>query len=237
MEAALGFERQKQMMGCGDEGCLAQIAGALGAERVVFGDLAQVRELTIFSAQVFNTRTGAVDKRFHERMTGGDAQDLLDATERAAAQLFPETVKSGTATKKKSVFTSATRPLALVLRGGYDVKETGGFGTAMLEYRVGRSVRVGAGPVMAGSTAWGAAVRAAWYPLVFDQLSVYAAAEGHLLFHDETVFAIAAVPGVEWAFSSRFAVSAEIPFVFMASAPAQYRSTYFMPGVAASWRF
>ncbi len=237
VESALGFERQKQMLGCGSESCLAEIAGALGADRVVFGDVAQVQGLTIFSVQLFNTRTGSVEKRFHERMRGGDAADLLDAADRAAAELFPGTVASGQATHKRSVLTSTAHPLALVVRGGYDVQEPGGFGVLMLEYRVGRSVRIGAGALGTGATSFGAAVRAAWYPLVLSRLSVGAAVEGHLLFPAETLVAASVSLNAELAFTQRFAIAVEAPVTIMVSAPEKYRQSYFMPGLAASWRF
>jgi uncharacterized protein (TIGR03382 family) len=237
VETALGFERQKTMLGCGDDTCLAEIAGALGADRVVSGDIAQVRELTVFSVQLFNTRTGAVEKRFHERMSGGEAADLLDATERAGEELFPGTVRSGRSSRKKSVLTSTVRPLSLVARGGYDVEETGGFGVVMLEYRISRSLRLGAGPLGTGASSYGAAVRVGWYPLVFERLSLFGAAEAHLLFPGETLVAASVALGAEWAFSERFAMSAEVPLTLMASAPADYRTTYFMPGLSASWRF
>jgi hypothetical protein len=237
VETALGFERQRQMLGCGEEGCMAQIAGALGVDRVIFGDIAQVQGLTVFSVQIFNTRSGSVDRRFHERMRGGDAEDLLDATERAAAELFPGTTRTGTASRRRSILTTGGRPLALVMRGGVDVQGDGGFGLLMLEYRLGRTVRLGAGPLGAGTRAAGGALRVGWYPLALDQLSAYGALEAHVLFPKETVVAGAVALGLEWAFTERFALSLEAPLVFMASAPAEYRKTYFMPGLSAGWRF
>jgi hypothetical protein len=237
VETALGFERQKQMLGCGQESCLAEIAGALGADRVVFGDIAQVRELTVFSVQLFNTKNGQVEKRFHERMSGGEAGDLLDATERAGATLFPDSVKAFKVARKKSVLTSTARPLALVARGGYDVKDPGGFGMLGLEYRLSRNLRVGVGGLYTGAKSAGASVRAGWYPLVLEQLSVYAAAEAQLLFPKELFVAAHVALGVEWAFTERFAVSVEAPLTLVANAPAEYKTTYFMPGLSASWRF
>jgi hypothetical protein len=237
VETALGFERQRTMLGCGDQSCLAEIAGALGADRVVSGDIAQVRELTVFSVQLFNTRTGTVEKRFHERMSGGEAADLLDATERAAAELFPGTTRSGTATRRSSVLTSTARPLALFARGGYDVSDPGGFGLVGLEYRVSRSVRLGVGALGTGAQAFGAGVRVGWYPLVFERLSVYGAAEAHLLFPGDFLLAANVALGAEWAFSERFAMSVEVPLTLMVTAPSEYETTYFMPGLSASWRF
>lgn len=237
VETALGFARQKQMLGCGDDTCLAEIAGAMGADRVVSGDIAQVRELTVFSVQLFNTKTGTVERRFHERMSGGEAADLLDATERAGEELFPGTVRAGRATRKKSVLTSAARPLALFARGGYDVSAPGGFGVVGLEYRMGRTLRLAVAGLGTGAQMYGGALRAGWYPLAFERLSIYGAAEAHLIFDDELLVAAHLALGAEWAFSERFAMSVEVPLTLMASAPEEYEGTYFMPGLSASWRF
>src|SRR5438309_267107 len=45
MQALLGLERQKELMGCSDEStasCLAELAGALGADGVLTGTLGKV---------------------------------------------------------------------------------------------------------------------------------------------------------------------------------------------------
>jgi hypothetical protein len=239
IEAALGFEKQKLMLGCSsDTSCLAEIAGSLGADRVVFGDISMVKELTVFSAQVLNPRSGAVEHRFHERMTGGDAQDLLDATERAAQELFPGTTRSGTASRRKSVLSGTDRPLSLVVRGGYDVRDPGGLGVALAEYRLSRSVRIAAGPAVAGGGgAYGAVIRAGWYPLSGDRISLFAAVEATLLFPAATVFGVTPGLGVEVALSPRFALSLEAPLLLLVSAPPKYKTLYFVPSLAMGYRF
>lgn len=87
-----------------------------------------------------------------------------------------------------------------------------------------------------GTRAAGAALRVAWAPVALDHLSVYGAVEGQLLFPRDLVAGGAVALGAEWAFTQRLALAAEAPYVFLASAPARYRTSYFMPGLAVSWR-
>lgn len=42
ISAVLGLERQKQLLGCGDTSCVAEIAGALGVTDLVNGEIARV---------------------------------------------------------------------------------------------------------------------------------------------------------------------------------------------------
>jgi hypothetical protein len=42
IRALLGFEKQKQMLGCSDAGCISEIGGALGAEYVVSGKVTRL---------------------------------------------------------------------------------------------------------------------------------------------------------------------------------------------------
>ena len=42
ISTVLGLERQKQLLGCGDDSCISEIAGALGVTDVVNGEIARV---------------------------------------------------------------------------------------------------------------------------------------------------------------------------------------------------
>jgi hypothetical protein len=42
MTAILGLERQKQMLGCADESCLAELGGALGVDRLITGSVGRI---------------------------------------------------------------------------------------------------------------------------------------------------------------------------------------------------
>jgi len=84
--ALLGFERQKKMLGCGeDSSCLAEIGGALGAEYVLSTQVGQIGSRFHLSLQLLDARKGSVVARvstFSET-----TEDALAATaERAVAQ-------------------------------------------------------------------------------------------------------------------------------------------------------
>lgn len=57
METLIGLERQRQMMGCGEDSsaCLAELAGALGARFVLSGSLARLGPSYQLSLQVMDT--------------------------------------------------------------------------------------------------------------------------------------------------------------------------------------
>jgi hypothetical protein len=72
MEQALGFERQKQLMGCSDNGnsCLAELAGALGVDALLIGSVVKgesgytvtLRIIGTSNSQEFASATGRFSK-------------------------------------------------------------------------------------------------------------------------------------------------------------------------------
>ncbi|MHB8416533.1 MAG: PEGA domain-containing protein [Myxococcales bacterium] len=75
--ALLGLERQKQMLGCGDESCLAEIGGALGAKQVISGSLGKVGGSFVLQLELVDTAHARVAGR--ESRTLGDPGDLVMA--------------------------------------------------------------------------------------------------------------------------------------------------------------
>lgn len=53
----LGFEREKQLLGCEESACVAELAGALGVDALVMGDLAKVGSETHLNLKVLSTTT------------------------------------------------------------------------------------------------------------------------------------------------------------------------------------
>ena len=51
----LGLEAERQRVGCDEAGCLEEIAGALGAELVVFGELTKLGDTHILTINLFDT--------------------------------------------------------------------------------------------------------------------------------------------------------------------------------------
>ncbi len=68
------LEAEKQTIGCDDSGaCLAEIAGALGARFVVFGDAAQLGGVTVVNLALFDSQVGRTVGR-----TTLEAKDVAD---------------------------------------------------------------------------------------------------------------------------------------------------------------
>jgi hypothetical protein len=98
----LAFEKQRQMLGCSDAGCLAELGGALGADYLVAGKVSRLPagkdapesftlELTLSSVKK-GQREGSVIE------TGRSEADLLGKVGRAAQRLVQKvlTGRSGT---------------------------------------------------------------------------------------------------------------------------------------------
>lgn len=69
MRALLGLERQKQLLGCAESDCIAEIAGALGVAALLVGDLGMVGGARHHHAagRVLEERRGARDLRRDQR--------------------------------------------------------------------------------------------------------------------------------------------------------------------------
>jgi hypothetical protein len=55
VSSAIGLEAQKQAMGCDEQTCLAEIAGALGADFVVFGTAGKLGQLFVVNLSLYDS--------------------------------------------------------------------------------------------------------------------------------------------------------------------------------------
>jgi hypothetical protein len=89
LQARLGLERQRQLLGCTDTSCLTEIGAAIGVDRVVSGTIAYVGNSTTISLALINNTTGQVETRYSERLKGKNDDGFLDVIPAAVATLFP----------------------------------------------------------------------------------------------------------------------------------------------------
>lgn len=85
--AVLSLERQKEMLGCTSDGCMAELGGALGAEHLVAGSVARLGQGFVVNLQLINVAHASVENRSSVtwegpepglvRVVGLAAQDLL----------------------------------------------------------------------------------------------------------------------------------------------------------------
>ncbi len=81
--AALGVERQRQLLGCNESTCLAELAGALGARGIVTGELARIGEVFQLTVRVLDSGTVAPIFSVIERRQSLEA--LLIAVDQVAS--------------------------------------------------------------------------------------------------------------------------------------------------------
>ncbi len=81
----LSVEAQRQLAGCTDHGCLAQIGGSLGAREMVTGTAAQIGRATLVRLTLLDTATVKVLRT--ESAESADETELIDLVRHAAFDL------------------------------------------------------------------------------------------------------------------------------------------------------
>jgi hypothetical protein len=76
--ALLGVERTRQMLGCTDSGCIAELGGALGADRVVHGSIGRVGGSLVVNLSALDPRKGTTAASVSERLRGAGEEVFLD---------------------------------------------------------------------------------------------------------------------------------------------------------------
>lgn len=91
MQALIGLEQQKQLLGCSDEStsCLAELAGALGVDAVIIGSLARLGSAYTVNIKIVSASNGETLALRSGRAEDDDALHKLldDAAEDMAEQL------------------------------------------------------------------------------------------------------------------------------------------------------
>jgi hypothetical protein len=87
--AVLGVERQRQLLGCGDDGsCNAELAGALGADAIIIGSLAKIGDDTAVTLKAIDARSSKVITSVSGRDKKEEA--VLDFLTLAATQIHDD---------------------------------------------------------------------------------------------------------------------------------------------------
>ena len=79
VSALIGFEREKALLGCSDASCLAEIGGAMGADRLVSGNVGRLGSSLVVYLTSVNIKKVRVVATVSERLKGGKDEDFLDA--------------------------------------------------------------------------------------------------------------------------------------------------------------
>jgi hypothetical protein len=89
ISAVLSLERQKEMLGCTTDACMAELGGALGCDRLVTGDVARLGESWLVHLRLVETARARVAAQSDRRLRGGTIDDVLDQLPAMVAELFP----------------------------------------------------------------------------------------------------------------------------------------------------
>jgi hypothetical protein len=116
--AVLGLEKQKELLGCSDGACLAELGGALGADYVVRGNMAVLETETAVALTLVDARGRPVQMK-RKKVSGKSSAVLLAALEDLVPPLVapilpthpPEASVPGTAAPAAST-TLASAPTA-----------------------------------------------------------------------------------------------------------------------------
>lgn len=87
IEAMLGFERQKDMVGCTEVACLAEIGGALGVERIVASQIGKVGSTYVVNIKLINIRTASPEDRAYKTVKG-EVDALIQVIRASVSEIF-----------------------------------------------------------------------------------------------------------------------------------------------------
>jgi hypothetical protein len=91
ISALLGFEKEKQLLGCSDNvSCMTEIGGALGVEKLAVGTLSRVEGLYLLTLKLIDTRAAKTEGRFSNRADA--VAPLLESVDRGVALIFKEVI-------------------------------------------------------------------------------------------------------------------------------------------------
>jgi hypothetical protein len=88
--ALLGVEKTKAMLGCTDSGCIAEVGGALGADRIIHGSIGRVGSSLLVNISSLDPRKSTHAASVSERLKGATDEGFLDALPRIVDDLLAE---------------------------------------------------------------------------------------------------------------------------------------------------
>jgi hypothetical protein len=120
IRALIGFERQKQLVGCKDDSsCIAELGGALGASELVSGSLGKVGGTYVLQLQRVDVARSKALASVVDTVKGED-EALIQAVRAGIRRLYADVVAAGAAesVKARSAAKSRWPGYTLTLGGG-----------------------------------------------------------------------------------------------------------------------
>ncbi len=111
MSDVLSVERQKQLLGCSDNACIAEIAGALDVDQIVTGTLSRLGNSWLLQLQRLDARNARALAHASAREQGG-MDKLLDKLPQLAREVFAG-LTPGSAPRAQVAAVTPPKPAAL----------------------------------------------------------------------------------------------------------------------------
>lgn len=100
INAMLGFEKQKALLGCDDVTCVSEIGGALGVDLLLAVKVARLGEEWVLTSKLINIRTVQVENRVN-RFVSGDTKALLEAVPSLVRELLAKQAKTARPSRRE----------------------------------------------------------------------------------------------------------------------------------------
>lgn len=98
ISALLSHEQQKQLLGCADDSCTADLGGALGVDELVTGSIGRLGESWLVNLKRLDVKKATALKLANRRLRGGTIDDVLDVLPGLCAELFDAAPVAGQTT-------------------------------------------------------------------------------------------------------------------------------------------
>ncbi len=100
----LNFDKQRALLSCQSDSCLADIGGALGVERLVLGSVSKLGESWLVTLKLMDVRKARSLAQSDRRLKKGSVDDVLDVLPQMVGELF------GTAPSSAPAVVAAAEP-------------------------------------------------------------------------------------------------------------------------------
>jgi len=104
--ALIGFEKQRDLVGCTDEACMAEIGGALGVDQILVAHVGKIGSTFLVNVKLIDIRNTKVVDRVSETVKG-EIDVLISTVKAAVTRLFAEPAPQPAATSSEKVIETA----------------------------------------------------------------------------------------------------------------------------------
>ena len=94
----VGFERQREMIGCDHAECLVELGGALGVDRLVSGHVAKLGETFVVQIKLINITEQKTEARVYQTVKGKEdilIQTIKDSVKKLVPPKFSANLAAG----------------------------------------------------------------------------------------------------------------------------------------------